>query len=58
MVRIRLPLMILALCLAPHMAAAQAPSQRPFDAVTGIVFSCGSATGFAWTGEACNKLSA
>jgi hypothetical protein len=35
-----------------------APGQRPFDLVTGIVFSCGSATGFAWTGEACNRLSA
>jgi hypothetical protein len=35
-----------------------APGQRPFDLVSGIVFTCGSATGFAWTGEACNKLSA
>jgi hypothetical protein len=35
-----------------------APGQRPFDLVSGIVFACGSATGFAWTGEACNSLSA
>jgi hypothetical protein len=58
MIRTCFALTILALCLTPPMAAAQAPSQRPFDAVTGIVFSCGSATGFAWTGEACNRLSA
>jgi hypothetical protein len=35
-----------------------APGQRLFDIVSGIVFTCGSATGFAWTGEACDKLSA
>ncbi len=39
-------------------AGAQQPKPRPFDRVTGIVFACGSATGFAWTGEACDKLSA
>jgi len=35
-----------------------APGQRLFDIVSGIVFSCTSATGFAWTAEACGKLSA
>ena len=49
----------LALCLAPQIATAQTPApQRPFDRVTGIVFTCGAATGFAWTGDACNQLSA
>jgi hypothetical protein len=33
-----------------------APGQRMFDLVSGIVFTCGSATGFAWTGEACDTL--
>lgn len=35
-----------------------APGQRMFDIVSGIVFTCASATGFAWTGEACDKLAA
>lgn len=35
-----------------------APGKRPFDLVTGIVFTCAPATGFAWTGEACGKLAA
>ena len=43
-------------------AAQQPPAAlkkpRPFDAVTGIVFTCAMATGHAWTGEACNRLSA
>jgi len=38
--------------------AQTAPPKRPFDLVTGIVFTCASATGFAWTGEACGKLAA
>jgi len=38
--------------------AQNAPPKRPFDLVTGIVFTCASATGFAWTGEACGKLAA
>jgi hypothetical protein len=33
-----------------------APGQRPFDLVTGIVFTCSPATGFPWTGEACGRL--
>jgi hypothetical protein len=45
-------------CLGLAPAAAQQPKPRPFDRVTGIVFACGSATGFAWTGEACDRLSA
>lgn len=39
-------------------AGAQQPKPRPFDRVTGIVFACGAATGFTWTGQACDKLSA
>lgn len=56
--------MLVCLCLlcAPTAGAQQPNFQqakpRPFDKVTGIVFACGSATGFAWTGEACGKLSA
>lgn len=56
--------MLACLCLpgAPNAGAQQPNFQqakpRPFDRVTGIVFACGSATGFAWTGEACGKLSA
>ena len=38
--------------------AQNAPPKRPFDLVTGIVFTCASATGFAWTGAACGKLAA
>lgn len=38
--------------------AQTAPPKRPFDLVTGIVFTCAGATGFAWTGEACGKLAA
>ena len=41
-----------------HAQMEPAPGQRTFDIVSGIVFSCGSATGFAWTVEACGKLSA
>lgn len=32
------------------------PPKRPFDLVTGIVFTCASATGVVWTGPACGKL--
>jgi hypothetical protein len=35
-----------------------AVGQRGFDLVTGIVFYCGSATGFKWTIEACEKITA
>jgi hypothetical protein len=35
-----------------------APGQRPFDMVSGIVFYCGMAPGYAWTLEACQKLTA
>lgn len=38
--------------------AQNAQPKRPFDLVTGIVFTCASATGFAWTGEACGKIAA
>jgi hypothetical protein len=48
---------VLAACEA-NAQTSPAPGQRPFDLVSGIVFTCGSATGFAWTGEACNRLSA
>lgn len=49
----------IALCGLSGPAQAQnAPPKRPFDLVTGIVFTCASATGFAWTGEACGKLAA
>ena len=41
-----------------HAQMQPAPGQRMFDIVSGIVFTCASATGFAWTGEACDKLSA
>ena len=41
-----------------HAQMEPAPGQRMFDIVSGIVFSCSSATGFAWTVEACGKLSA
>lgn len=37
-------------------AAAQTPQQRPFDTASGILVSCLPATGFAWTGEACQRL--
>jgi len=33
-----------------------APGQRPFELVSGIVFYCAIAPGFAWTQEACEKL--
>jgi len=49
----------IALCGVGGPAQAQnAPPKRPFDLVTGIVFTCAPATGFAWTGEACGKLAA
>ena len=35
-----------------------APGQRMFDLVSGIVFNCSTATGYAWTVEACEKLTA
>lgn len=35
-----------------------APGQRPFELVSGIVFHCAIAPGFAWTQEACEKLTA
>lgn len=41
-----------------HAQTGPASGQRLFDAVSGIVFTCGGATGFGWTGEACGKLSA
>jgi hypothetical protein len=41
-----------------HAQTNPAPGQRPFDLVTGIVFTCSPATGFPWTGEACSRLSA
>ena len=50
-----------ALTLMTGAASAQtsaAPKPRPFDAVTGIVFACSQANGFAWTAEACNRLGA
>lgn len=43
---------------AGTMASAQQPKPRLFDRVTGMVFTCASATGFAWTGQACDSLSA
>lgn len=45
-------------CLTMSTARGQQTKPRPFDRVTGIVFTCGSATGFAWTGQACGALSA
>ena len=51
--------MVLASCLAAHMAAAQAqPSPRPFDRVSGILIACAPATGFAWTATMCDRLTA
>lgn len=35
-----------------------APGQRMFDLVSGIVFNCSTATGYAWTVEACEKITA
>lgn len=35
-----------------------APGQRPFEMVSGIVFYCAIAPGFAWTLEACERLTA
>ena len=39
-------------------SAQTAPKPRPFDAVTGIVFTCSQANGHPWTAEACNRLGA
>lgn len=50
---------MMALAAGPaHAQTNPPPGQRPFELVTGIVFTCSGATGFAWTGEACNRLSA
>lgn len=50
-------MLILTVCDA-HAQRAPGPGQRPFDLVTGIVFSCSGATGYAWTGAACDNLAA
>ena len=48
---------IAAMSAPAHPQMNAAPGQRQFDLVSGILFTCASATGFAWTGEACDKLS-
>lgn len=48
-----------ALALMTTVTSAQtAPKPSPFDAVTGIVFTCSQANGHLWTVEACNRLGA
>lgn len=48
------------LALAGMASAQQLPQQpkpRPFEKVTGVVFTCAGTTGFAWSKEACFKMS-
>ena len=55
----RISVALLFLVLGATGARAQmepAPGQRPFEMVSGIVFYCAIAPGFAWTREACEKL--
>ncbi len=57
----RISIALLCIVLGATGARAQmepAPGQRPFELVSGIVFYCASAPGFAWTVEACSKLTA
>jgi hypothetical protein len=55
--RVALAAVVSLVAIAPARAQMNpAPGQRMFDLVTGIVFACGSATGFAWTGDACGVL--
>ena len=44
--------------LAPGSIASAQQKQRPFDRVSGVLFACAPATGFVWTGHACEGLTA